>query len=312
MLFRDTLERVLFLRKVAQLGNLPAGPLSALGEAMRERTFTAGSLIIPPQDGKHRDLVIVASGTVALTHKGEAAWTTDEPHALNFLFLFVANAEVAVKAVTDATVLLLPAIALRDVLEDSFEVTALLLRNRAAFIASGGLKRFALRLEEREDDDVALPLEDDLVSRILALRAISPIREMELDAIANIARVAKRVDYTRGDSVFVKGEPSQRIVLVLSGLLELSDPESKETSSAGAGAAVGVLDVLAAAGYWFDAKAGAGLATLEVAAEDLFDILEDHAESSQRLLAFFAELTLRIFTSSHEESQRVEAQKGAA
>ncbi len=302
MYFRDTVDRLLFLRKVPEFEKLPPGPLSALAQAMHERRVPGGTILAESSDGPHTDLVVGVEGKLALTFREKPVWTPDQPHAVNFLLIFGPTREMAVRAEERATVLLLPTVALLNVLEDSFEVAELLLRERATFLASGGLHRFAMRVEENEDDDVALPTEDDPVSRIMALRAISPIRDMELDAIANIARVAKRREYETGDVIWRAGDPSDRVLLILSGRLSLHDDARDETVWFGAGASVGLSSVLSQRARGFEARVGEKLLVLELSEEDLLDVLEDHSESAQRLLAFFASWTLRTLVSRSKET----------
>jgi CRP-like cAMP-binding protein len=142
-----------------------------------------------------------------------------------------------------------------------------------------------------------------LVDRVLVLRSSAQLRHIRLQVLVRLAQEATERRLVTGEALFEPGEGTNELWFVAAGgvLAERADPPFATRFAAGSM----VLPIAAFARREVDYRA---LATepsllLGLAREELWDVMEDHADVTRALLAYGAGERARLQTQSIELGQ---------
>ncbi len=302
------LERLLYLKRIPLLAGLPASELLALADAANERFFPKGSILFREGDAAS-SMHFVVEGALA-NHRGGRRLSVVGPGAgLGGLSLF-ARTTMGTQAVAEADTLTLEidADAIAEVLEDRFQIVQYLLRE---------VSRRALELlrQNRLDPSRFFPEppaglpgggELDLVDRLLLLRRMPVFERSSITTLAELARSMANVRYEAGTLLWHEGEPSQGIVLVTSGRVQVTG-SGGVSFEAGPGFPLGALEAVAQIQRWYDARALTPLVALQMQTDVLVDLFEDNFEMAMDYLALIARATQGILAWKAEQSPAAEA-----
>ena len=112
------------------------------------------------------------------------------------------------------------------------------------------------------------------VERILSLHKIPVIGTLPSAELALIAEIARERFFPRGAVLFREGEPVEAVYVVVDGAVHLGR-KGRLVGHSGPGSAVGGIGVLARDEEGIQAVADADTLTLEIAADALFELMED-------------------------------------
>jgi CRP-like cAMP-binding protein len=112
------------------------------------------------------------------------------------------------------------------------------------------------------------------VERILSLHKIPVLGTLPATELAQIAEIAVERFFPRGGVLFREGEPVGSVQVVVEGAVRVSR-KGRLVGHSGPGSAVGGIGVLAGDEEGLEAVADADTLTLEIAADALFELMED-------------------------------------
>jgi CRP-like cAMP-binding protein len=165
-----------------------------------------------------------------------------------------------------------------DVLEDSFELSRMIVRNMAV-----GLHQVRLRppplggFEEPPSHPPAagVPGQLHLVDRILLLRGVPTFAYASIQTLTTLAELATEVQAADSEVLAHKGEPKRQMLVVALGEVTATRDAPVLTGRFGPGALVcGALAVLDLTEYEF--RAGGSTRLLAIDRDDYVDLMEEH------------------------------------
>lgn len=115
----------------------------------------------------------------------------------------------------------------------------------------------------------------DLTERILRLRAVPVFRSLKAADLAPIADTMRSATFEKGDVLLRENEPPKAFHLLLSGAVTMRRHGNKIQTIAAPGG-VGFLSLLARTGGGTEAVAESHTETLEVRADAVYELFEDH------------------------------------
>jgi CRP-like cAMP-binding protein len=300
-----TVERQIFLRSL----NIarPLGSASKqLARAMRDTLIPAGATLYRRGDPAG-EIYFVIKGEVELTLEGAEPWKLLPPSVVGILDVLQDRVrERTATALTDVHALALSAEDYFDVLEDNFEY------------ARAGVQGIAMNMHQLsldlaptggfpEPPSVVLPVPArplNLVERTLALHEAPAFRAARVQGVTRLAGLAEEVRFAPGDVISRRGDPSDALLVVARGLVQVSHDAPRLEARFGAGSLVGGYASLGHGTHQFDTKVLAPTAALRVRREDFFDLLEDHFEVTKAIMAFLGAERERIYA---ERAARIKA-----
>lgn len=113
------------------------------------------------------------------------------------------------------------------------------------------------------------------LERALYLKSLSPLQDVSSEELALIGRHAKEQFFRKGVEIFKSGEPLESFHIVVEGQVRARGGEHGD-SLVGPSQALGFLSLLSRSEEGLEAVAEADTVTLEIDADDMYDVLEDH------------------------------------
>lgn len=270
-------ERVLFLRKLDLLRDLPSSDLLLLAEFARERVFPRGEALLrrgEPVGALH----FVIAGRVELRRGETPVGLAGPGSGVGGLGLLARDDEgIEALAAVDTLTLELEADAFFDVLEDRFSLFRHVLRevSRLSIVqmVTGGVRRGRAPAHV----PVSVPSRRlDLVERLQLLRRMAPFTGSSINSLADLSRSLAEARYERGARLWSEGEPSGAVLLVVDGVIECASAGSGVHFHAVPGQALGSHESIASLPRWFDAVALTPLLALQGQSDELLDVFEDN------------------------------------
>ncbi len=287
-------ERVLYLRKLDLLRDLPSADLLLLAEFARERVFPKGAALL--QRGEPvRALHFVIAGRVELLRGGESLGLAGPGSGLGGMGVLAHDDEgVLARAAVDTLTLELEAEGFFELLEDRFNVFRHVLREVSrrsiVHLLSAGVR------SARPPAQVPLDVPSrhlDLVERLMLLRRMTPFVRSSINALADLSRSLLEVRYARGERLWSEGDSSASMLLVVDGVVECDSRVSPVRFQAVPGQPLGSFESLAGVPRWFDAVALTPVLALQGRGEELVDVFEDNFRMGVDFLAAIATGLLR-------------------
>lgn len=305
----------LLLREIFLAGfmsGLPAANVawaaSRLASTMDDVRVQAGGVIYR-QGEPSDDHFFVVEGEVALEAEGAPPWVFGERSLIGTVDLMLDRPRSRNAVARRASHLLrMPAQDWLDMLEDNFELT----RSAVQGLASGiNEVRVALGAVDITVPGVAVPLPSGalgekvgLIDRIFALRGVGLFSEADVQALIDLAVLAREQTFEAGAPVVVRGEASASLFVVLSGEVSTSRVAGGPRESFGAGHVVFGPSAAAAENPAHEARAVLDTRVLRIAREDYLDVMEEHfalARSSMKAISLEREALV------NEQGRRAQA-----
>jgi CRP-like cAMP-binding protein len=288
-------ERILHLRKLGMLANLPSLELAALAQNTRERTFAKGEPLF--REGEVVSAVhLIVEGQVTATRHGTVLGRFGPGTALGGLAI-LARDHNGLRAVAETRtfVLTLEREALLEVCEDHFRVVQEMLSYicRSFIEFQSGAWPAIGEVTRPRPDLHAAEGEMDFVERILLLRSMRPFARASINALAELSRSLTEVRFGAGVPLWQQDDAARYLLLVVSGSISCSRRDRPEVVRVGRGIALGAAEAMAEVPRWYAAVTETPVVALHAPVEPLVDVFEDNFEMAMDYLGFLAQLLLR-------------------
>jgi CRP-like cAMP-binding protein len=284
MNFADPVERLLFLQQLPLLRGLASHRVALLAEAAEECILQEGDSLIA--EGDPRDSFFAAArGRYRLLFEGRPVWDAEAPVLLGLFEALADDRRTRIIALEPGLALRIPRAALRDLVEDAFDVVEHLLREAGEMLALQDWLEVSRLLATRPSVHRELPGGknwNSFVARLSALRAAPVLRSFDFDSLGHLARRGV-VAQLSPQTVWQSGDLGSHFYVVLEG----RPPTG--------GILVGFLEALAEAPRFHDFVVEDGMTVMRFDRDMLFDVLEDHPTSAFALLSTFATLVIELF-----------------
>jgi len=247
-------QRLLVLRRLPWLADVPASDLAPLAGACRERSVRSGVALVNA-DEPPRHVHVVVEGQVQAHAFPSPAIGLVEVLARD-------GAGVSAVAETDALVLEVSATDLHDALKDSFPLLLAVVRGLTLATLERGMPPVFPVAK-------GLPCNDcvELVARTFQLRRSAT-------AATNLGEI----HLARGSELWREGDASGYGVVVLSGEVKTTERGRDRIDRARPGTSLGMREALAGLPRWHDAVAAADTVLLRADADAMLDVLQAQAE----------------------------------
>ena len=283
-------ERMLVLRSLPALAQLPEEDLAVVANQASERVFRQGEMLLrqgEPVEVTH----VVVEGRVEILEDGRRIASSERRIGIGSLaMLSNVHAKRSVKAQQDTLVLELHQHHMRDLFEEHYSI----LGSFIEFVAQETIDTF-LGLEM----DLKMPLTDrpmpvslpslqrdlDMVERILVIRQVPSFRRGSLDAVAQYAKLLDQIYIPKGEVIWRQGEDCFHYLHMVHGTARCSRDGEPSTLWFSAPSMPGFFGALARVPRWNTAVAETDLVALRADREILPDVLEDNFEMARNFLS---------------------------
>jgi CRP-like cAMP-binding protein len=296
MNFADPVERLLFLQQIHLLRGLASQRVALLAEAAEEVVVQEGDSLI--DEGDPRDVLFAAArGRYRLLFEGRSVWDAEAPVFLGLFEALADDRRTGIVALEPGLVLRVPRAALRDLVEDAFDVVEHLLREAGEMLALQDWLEVSRLMAARPSAHRELPFGKDwnsFVARLSALREAPVLRSFDFDSLGHLARRGV-VSQLTPQTVWRSGDVGSHFYVVLEGHPPVG------------GILVGFLEALAEAPRFHDFVVEDAMTVMRFDRDMLFDVLEDHPTSAFALLSTFAALVIELFVARDQLHAATEA-----
>jgi CRP-like cAMP-binding protein len=296
----DEVERELDVR--AGLGLFASEKqLQQLLGIARQFDIKAGQ-VLAERGSPMKSVFQLADGEIEMRgNPGEPVWKIENRGAVGFVDFMLgrpwSRTAVAVKA---SRVLELDAGAYRDYLEDNFEVGHQVIaqlgsRLMADILASDDAAGILGRTPPREGKR-ALDYQSEvpLVVRIMLLARVPAFSGGTIQALANLAQVAREVRYARGEVIAEAGSVSSELAVLVAGEVTLTHPTQDLSVTRHPVDLVAHASELATGPRPLRVVASEDSLVLQIDREELLDRVEEHFELAMSMFAYIATVTEQL------------------
>jgi CRP-like cAMP-binding protein len=252
-------------------------------------------------------IYFVVQGEVALETAGHDPWRFGNYSALGILDAYLERPHTrTATAARDTRALVLRSEDWMSLMEDNFELTRLALGRNAR-----GVWQMAIGLADEAFDQLEVPERSSQVTalarrsearlgmlnpfeRLLVLRLSPLLRRARMQPLIRLARDSEVRFLEQGQVLFQQADPTVALYFVVSGLVRVERLEPVVSGTFHATQLVGGYASLTFEEHGFSASAVTDSVVLEVAVDDLFDVMEDHYDVVHSLQAYLAEARVRV------------------
>lgn len=289
------LERVLHLKTLAQLQELPPEELGVVAQSVRERFFRPNAVVWragEPVGGVH----LVVRGAVHVSG-GEYGDARVGPQEALGLVSLLARSDAGLDAVAedDTFTLEIDQETLLDVFEDHY--TILLAQIRELALRSLEARRnvadglYLAPGEGRPRMDSNRPL--TLIERLLYMRQGTALRRANVDALVELASQSRECRYEPGTTLWRRGDASGHLDALVHGRVRCT-LEDGRSFAAGPGYPLGNLESLCGVARWYEAVCETPVVSLRNETLHFLDIIEDHFDMAMDFVAALATGLIRL------------------
>ena len=296
-------ERILLLRSVPTLHNVPANALAQLAASLRPVAFRRGETLLR-EDEPPSSFFLVTTGTVTLRRKGKRFGTVRGPGGVGFLSFLARNAG-GTSAVAENFVeaLEVQADAMAEIFEDHFPVLLGTIRFVAQrLIAENKVTPPPPYVPPAVSFDALIgdsPL--GIVERIFLLRRMRAFTEANVNSLAALARKMVELRPSAGEVLWRAGERAEHSFFVVKGMLDLTWNEGKSVQQIGPGYVVGGAESLVSLPRWNDLVTAEPVIVLRGTRDGIIDLFEDDHELGLKFLSMLATLLVTMWDRKAEE-----------
>ncbi len=288
-LFVGPLDRVLYFRTIPAFEHLSSTELAAIAQHANEEFYPAGRVLL--ERGEPADAVfLLIDGLVSLTRGDKPAKQLGAGEAVGFLELLARTGEeMYLRVERDTLALKLDWDAQLDVCEEHF----------------GILLEYIRYLSRRKIEESATPAPSDssktreptpaepgprhFVKRVLALQQCTAFPTEAMDALAELARHVKTVDWPAGGTIWQTGDSAHDFLAMLSGRARCAGTrDGSRTVYRTQPDTLGMHETLAGMPRYYDAVAADDVTALKIELEPFLDILEDHFDLAMEFTSLMA------------------------
>ena len=291
--FPTTLDRLIHLRTLPNLGGLAGRGLTYVATHAAERHYDTGERIYRPEEPV-ASVHFVVDGKIRVEQEGLHLLDCVSPFAIGFIPV-LASSDVGQTATA-----LAPTVTLEVSRADLFEI----FEDDFGFLENGlrqlsrQLAQMQARLESRglldrsEPEETPYPVRPiDFVERLELIRG-GPYAEVNLEPLVQLLRYAEEIRLEPGDVLWEEGEPSTWGANVIHGVVACSSKE--RTFRMGPRSVVGFIESNGAMPRGYRAVAETRVVALKQTTEVFLDVLEDHFQLAIGYLAFLSRLMLGL------------------
>lgn len=280
---------------------MPAERLAVIAEHSEAWFFEKGSYLFREGEPITRMHMIV-EGEVELRRHGHLLRRLGAHGTAGALSMMARDPEgYDALALADTTTLALGRDDTEDIFEDNFDILYAVLRTMAADIIevrreSGESAGFGEDYLEGIDCHNR-PM--DLVERIFFLRKSMVVAQGRINAIADMARLAREKRWQPGDVMWKAGERAREITVLAHGTVACVSDDGRQRFRFGPGDTIGGLGALAGIPQWYDAVAQEPVVGLVLDMDGVLDVWEDHIELPMELLRRMSSFMLSLLERTH-------------
>lgn len=295
------IQRILALRTFDGFAAMPASRLAVMAEYSEAKSFPKGSYLFRAGRPITRMHMII-EGEVELRRHGHLLRRLGPRGTAGGLSMLARDPEgYDGIALEDTTTLEMGLEDTEDIFEDNFDILLTVLRTMAADLINvrrsvGADAGFRIS-DQQHVSCPARPM--DLVERIFFLRSSMVVAQGRINAIADMARLAREVRLDHGEVLWRAGDRTQEIVVLACGVVECVSGDGKQRFRFGAGDTMGGLDALAGLPRWYDAAAGEQVVGLALDMNGVLDVWEDHVELPMELVRRMSAGLLDLLERAH-------------
>lgn len=296
-------ERILRLRGVPTLRQLPAADLVQLAASLKSRRFQRGDVLLR-EDEPPRSFFLITVGKVTMRRRGKRIGTIRGPGAVGFMNMIARNAG-GTSAVAETYVEAYEVFteAMDDIFEDHFTVLLGTVRTIADRLMQENQKQTPPPYAPPDVpfDHLVGDREIGVVERIFLLRRMRAFTHANMNSLATIARKMVEVRYPAGTSLWQPGERADFSYFVVKGLLTMRWNEGKTVQHVGPGYALGGAESLTGLPRWNELRTEEPVVLLRGSREAMIDLFEDDRELAQRFLSMLATMVVMRWDRKAEE-----------
>jgi len=291
----SSLERILLLKRLPAVGDLPSADLAAFADLSRERFFPKGSLIL--REGEPVPAVhLIVEGLVEASRQGISIGRVPMGTGIGALGMMAGDPfEVDARAVEDTLTLEIETDAMLELFEDRFSILHHILRALSRDL-------IAQHVELGLDPASFLPpwpegsqgRDLDLVQRIFFLRKMPVFGKASINALFEVSRALTEISLPAGTTLWQEGEQALGVFLVTEGTL-LGRSASGLDFRVGAGFPLGAAESVGEVPRWYRAVTETAVTGLQGPMETLVDVFEDNFELARHYMAGLSRTLIRIF-----------------
>lgn len=302
--FVGPLDRILYLRSLASIGEVSIEDLASMAEYLEERTFRQGQALIPG-DRPVGSIHFVVSGMVRATFRGATVGVVEPPEGVGLIgFLSRQPSGYEATAEVDTRTLAIDTDAFVGILEDRFALMYGSIRQLSAQLLDA---HKLLPETPKESDDVGdsptTPL--DLVERLVRMSNHGVFTNSNLDAVMAVARRQVEQRWKAGERIWSEGDPAEYGFSIRHGRVRCWNNAGDRSFTGGAGFGLGFYEGLAGLPRAVNAEAETELVGLVDQISTLVDVLEDNSDMAFDLSASLAtDLLQRLGSPKGKSSKR--------
>jgi CRP-like cAMP-binding protein len=291
-----TFQRLLRLRRSLNVVGLSSAALAGIASQMEECSFPRGSVLLGEGDPVTSAFSLV-DGEVRVSRRGTVIGRVGAGFALGSRGLLLGKPlGVEFAAETDVSALVVESGRMATILEDYFPLLHEVIRDAAH--VNVDLRRRLGPFGAHPPAPAPRPFTfrtRGVVERIMFLRRAGPFQEANVGGLAELADAMRFASLEPGTVLWNAGEPADRIVIPVSGLIEclwdrpgLGPVRFQST----VGVPLGSRESVAGIPRWYRATAETKTEALELGVDELIDIFEDNFEMAMRYLEFLNRASL--------------------
>lgn len=291
----SSLERVLLLKRLPAISDLPSADLAALADVSRERFFPKGSLILregEPVPGVH----LIVEGLVEASRQGVSIGPVPVGTGIGALGMMAGDPfEVDARALEDTLTLEIETDAMLELFEDRFAILHHILRTLSRDL-------IAQHVDLGLDPGFLFPpwagrsggRDLDLVQRIFLLRKMPVFSKASINALFEVSRALTEISLPAGTTLWEEGESALGVFLVTEGTLRGRSASGLDFQ-VGPSFPLGAAESVAEVPRWYQAVTETRVTGLQGPTETLVDVFEDNFELARQYLAALSRALIRVF-----------------
>lgn len=285
--FTPTIDRHLFVRQFLRNLSADSNAVAQIVAAVREVFFEAGTVIY--REGETADhIYVLASGAVTLSTDGAEPWNFGPGSVFGIMDAELSRPHSRTALVVkESRALIVSTEDWFDIVEDNFELS----RGRIVANATGLVERgLGVHGGFQAFEGQPVPATNRALNRferMLLLRHCPLFETAGVQPLITLARLARVRSFSAGDVVFRQGASINSLLIVAEGAVELTRDDPAIQAMFGPESLVGAYSAMAALRP-ADASAAVDSLLLEIDAEDLYDVTEDHFDLLRSILAYLA------------------------
>ncbi|MDB4945361.1 MAG: cyclic nucleotide-binding protein [Labilithrix sp.] len=293
----DLTERILRLRGVPTLTNVPASDLTPLAASLRQVAFRKGDVLLR-EDEPPRSFFLIGTGTVVMRRKGKRIGTVRGPGGVGFMSFLARNAG-GTSAVAENYVeaLEVQADAMEEIFEDHFSVLLGTLRLvTSRFIDEVKMTQPSpFAPGDSTLDRLVGDKELGIVERIFLLRRMRVFTEANVNSLATLAQKMVEVRPAAGTVLWSGDDPANHSFFVVKGMLETVWNDGTFVHRMGPGYVVGGAEAMVSLPRWNELTVKEPAVLLRASRDDLIDLFEDDTELGLKFISMMATLLVDLW-----------------